>query len=248
MLVLGACRRITVSNVKLLGFVSSSDGCDIVGSQQIRVQNCFFRNGDDCVVLKSLDLRGHDSAVALDHTQNVEDIEVVGCAFMSNRGGQAMEIGHELRCDYVRNVRFHDCDVLAVRDFGSAFGIHNADHATVQDILYEDIRVEHHYDKLVDFRIVRTRWSRDKQRGQVRNVTLRGISAAISEYNPGYTVSIIGGFDAKHTIENVHFENFCLTPTLYEADFAGFDNTPRKVLAPDDIDLYVRHASNITFA
>ena len=247
MLVLGACRRTTVRNVKLLGEVASSDGVDIVGSQQIRVENCFFRNGDDCVVLKSLDLQPHDATARLDYTRNVEDIEVVGCAFMSNRGGQAMEIGHELRCDHVRRVRFHDCDVLAVRQYGAPFGIHNADHAMVQGITWENIRVEHYYDKLVDFRIVHTRWSRDQVRGQVRNVTLRNIQVTVSEYNPGYTISVIGGFSPEHTIEDVKFEQFHLAPTLYESKFSSFENKARFAAGPDDIDLYLRYASNVTF-
>jgi len=84
---------------------------------------------------------------------------------MAYVGGQAMEIGHELRTASVRDIRFRDCDVLAVHGHGGVFGIHNADRATVSDVLYENIRVEHHYEKLVDFRIVKSRWSKDDQRG-----------------------------------------------------------------------------------
>lgn len=69
------------------------------------------------------------------------------------------------------------------------------------------IRIEHHYEKLVDFRIVKSRWSKDAERGQIRNVTLRNIEVAISVFNPGYSCSLIGGFDAQHTVEHVLFDS-----------------------------------------
>ena len=234
MLVLGACENVTVRGIKQLGEVSSSDGVDIVGSRHIRVQDCFCRNGDDCIAIKSLDLRSHGSGATLDYSQDVDDVEVSGCAFLSYRGGQALEIGHELRTASVRNVRFVDCDILAVNQYGAAFSIHNADRAIISDVLFEGIRVEHHYDKLLDFRIVESRWSKDKERGQIRDVTLRNIDVTISIYNPGYTCSVIGGPDAGHTVERVRFENFRL------------NGKPAR--NADDMDLYCKHASEITFA
>jgi polygalacturonase len=233
MVVLGACQDVVVRNLRELGAVGGTDGVDIVGSKRIRVENCFCRNGDDCIVVKSLDLRPHGRDATVDYSGDVEDIEVSGCAMMAYVGGQAMEIGHELRTASVRNIRFRDCDVLAVHGHGGVFGIHNADRATVSDVLYENIRVEHHYEKLVDFRIVKSRWSKDEQRGQIRNVTLRNIGVALSVFNPGYTCSVIGGRDARHTIQHVRFEDFRL------------DGKP--VTSPDEMDLYCKQASDITF-
>jgi hypothetical protein len=234
MFVLGACQNITVSNVKELGHVSGGDGLDIVGSSHILVENCFFRNGDDCIVLKSLDLREHKQDATLNFTFDVEDIEVACCSFMTALGGQIFEIGHELRASNVRNVHFHDCDILEVHDYGAPFGIHNADHAIISDVLYENIRVEHHYNKLIEFRIFESRWSKDKQRGQVRNITLRNIDVTVSIYNPGYTVSVIGGCDANHTIDHVTFDNFRM------------NGKPAK--SADDIFLFTNdHTSDITF-
>ena len=233
MVVLGACQDVVVRNLRELGAVGGTDGVDIVGSKRIRVENCFCRNGDDCIVVKSLDLRPHGREATLDYSADVEDIEVSGCALMAYIGGQAMEIGHELRTGSVRNIRFRDCDVLAVHGHGGVFGIHNADRATVSDVLYENIRVEHHYEKLVDFRIVKSRWSKDEERGQIRNITLRNIDVAISEFNPGYSCSLIGGFDVLHTVENVSFENF--------------RKAGKQVTCADFLDLYIKQATNITF-
>lgn len=233
MIMLGACENVTVSNVRTLGTVGGTDGIDIVGSRRIRIENCFCRNGDDCIAIKSLDLRKHGRDANIDYSGDVEDVQVRGCALMAYIGGQAMEIGHELRTASVRNIRFLDCDVLAVHGHGGVFGIHNGDRATVSDVRYENIRVEHHYEKLVDFRIIKSRWSKDEERGQIRNVTLRNIDVALSVYNPGYSCSLIGGFDPQHTIEQVRFENFRVGGRLVDG--------------PDLMDLYCKQTHDITF-
>jgi hypothetical protein len=231
-IVLGICRNITVRNIKELGSVGSTDGTDIVGSKEILVENCFFRNGDDCIAIKSLDLRSHESAT-LDFSSNVKDVEIKGCSFLSYIGGQALEIGHELRTDSITNIRFIDCDILGVHGFGGVFGIHNSDHATVSNVLYENIRVEHHYDKLIDIRIIKSRWSVDSERGQIQNIIFRNIDVAISEYNPGYSMSVIGGYDNGHLVQNVLFENIKLNG--------------KKIGSADELDLYCKQVKNVFF-
>ncbi|MFZ4508319.1 MAG: glycosyl hydrolase family 28 protein [Fimbriimonas sp.] len=233
MLVFGDCEDVLVRGIKQIGTVISSDGIDIVGSRRAQVRDCFLRNGDDCVAIKSLDLRP-EAGVTMDFSREVSDIDVTGCVLFSYIGGNALEIGHELRTDHVRNIRFADCDILGVHQFGAAFSIHNADRATVENVLFENIRVEHHYDKLVDLRVVWSRWSRDRERGHIRNVTFRNIEVTELPYNAGYTTSLIGGMDAAHQVTGVHFENVTL---------GG-----RRAKNADDLWLYTKHAADVTFA
>jgi len=232
MIVLGISQNITVRNVKEIGTVGSTDGCDIVGSKKIRIENCIFRNGDDCIAIKSLDLRSHGSAT-IDFSSDVEDVEITGCTFVAYIGGTALEIGHELRTSSIRNIRFINCDILGVHGYGGVFGIHNADHATVSDVLFENIRVEHYYNKLIDLKVIKSMWGKDPQRGQLRNVIFRNIDVTQSIYNSGYSMSLIGGYDATHTAENILFENFRLNGT--------------KVTNADQLELYVKQAGNISF-
>jgi hypothetical protein len=233
MILLGASRYITVNNVKELGKTAGTDGVDICGSQHIKVHNCFFRNGDDGVVIKSINYNWRHNTQDKELVLDVEDIEVKGCALQSFLGGCPFEIGHELRCSNIKNIRFIDCDILGIHGFGAPFGIHNADRASISDVLYDNIRVEHHYDKLIDFRIIESRWGKDSIRGQARNIIFKNIDVTISVYNPGYSCSLIGGFDAKHTIENVTFENFKLNG--------------QRVTNPDQMTLFTKQAKNITF-
>jgi hypothetical protein len=231
-IVLGISQNITVRNVKEIGSVGSTDGCDIVGSKKIRIENCIFRNGDDCIAIKSLDLRSHGSAT-IDFTADVEDVEITGCTFFAFLGGMALEIGHELRTPFIQNIRFTNCDILGVHGYGGVFGIHNADRAVVNEVLFENIRVEHYYNKLIDLKVIKSMWGKDTERGQVRNVTFRNIDITQSIYNPGYSMSLIGGYDSTHTAENIVFDNFRLNGV--------------KVTNADQLELYVKQAKNIQF-
>jgi hypothetical protein len=121
-----------------------------------------------------------------------------------------MEIGHELSVDFVRGITFRDIDVLHCHGSGAVFSMHNYDRALVSDVLFENIRIEHCYDKLIDLRISSSRFSTDEERGCIRGVILRNIEWNRTPFNRGYTISLIGGWDEDHVIEDVLIENFLI--------------------------------------
>jgi len=235
MLLLGACAGATVRNLKQIGEVMSSDGIDVVGSSDVLIEDCFLHNNDDCVVIKAFNVGGNNlGATHLDCRENVENVLVRHCTFANWRGGNAMEIGHELSVDHVRNVTFRDIDVLHVHGQGAVFSLHNNDRALIRDVLFENIRIEHCFDKLIDFRISQSRFSSDAERGTMRNITLRNIEWHRSDYNTGYTTSLVGGWDAAHTIEDVTIENFRI------------NGTPVRHL--DELEICTRHCSGLRLA
>jgi hypothetical protein len=240
MLTLGGSRDVVVEGLCLIGVKTATDGIDIVGSRCVKVLNCLLVNGDDNIAIKAMDLKTQltdcmhgEEGVDGDWTGTVEDILVEGCVCYNDHGGTAMEIGYETRTDLIHRVVFRDMDVVAVHQFGSVFGIHAGDRARVEDILWENIRVEHHYDKLIDFRVVKSRWNLDEHRGHIRNVCLRDIHVDPSPFNEGYTVSLMGGYSRRHSVRNVRIENFRL---------GG-----RPVRTADDLALFTRHAEEVLF-
>jgi len=239
MLVLGASEDIAIKGIRQIAGDMSSDGIDIAGSRRVRITDCCLHNGDDNIAIKAIcNKSGQDDRVPLgfpdeDWDRTVEDVVVSGCMFYNTHGGSAMEIGYETITEHIRNIRFEDIDVLAVHQFGSVFGIHNGDRARVENIVWDDIRIEHHFDTLIDFRVLRSRWNIDAERGFIRNIQIRNINAMQSVHNPGYTVSIISGYDADHPVTGVTVENFVLGGKL--------------VRNADDLDLVTRHAHGIIF-
>ncbi len=230
--VLGDCEQVRIDNLKIVSGRSGSDGIDPVGSRQVTARGCYLITGDDCVAVKAHDARKNPQEARWNWAAPVRDVLIEGCTLLKNGSGSAMEIGHECRTDVMENITFRDCDVLAVHGLGNVFCINNGDRATIQNVLWEDIRVEHHYEHLVAFRIVDSRWSKDPRRGHVRGVTLRNLDVAISQYNGGYTHSLIGGYSAEHRIEDVLFENVRLNG--------------QAITSLDQLDLYERHTRNVT--
>ncbi|HEX8234780.1 MAG TPA: glycosyl hydrolase family 28 protein [Abditibacteriaceae bacterium] len=177
------CDRVHMRNLKQIGEVVSSDGIDVVGSQDVLIEGCFLRNNDDCIAVKPTNHSARHHSKYSDWRRDVRRVEVRGCVFLNARAGNVMEIGFELQADLISDITFRNIDVLCGHGEGGVFTIHNGDHATVSRILWEDIRVEHFYDKLIDFRILNSRWSGDDERGQIRDVHLRNIRVAKDIYN-----------------------------------------------------------------
>jgi hypothetical protein len=226
-----ACSGVRVRGVKILGSLLAADGVDLSGVSDAVVEDCFIRSDDDCVAVKSCEYSPHGKDPGL--CRDVAGVRVERCVLHSYGGGSAVEIGHELRCREVRDIAWRDLDILAVHDYGAALSIKNCDHALVRDVLYEDIRIEHFWYALIDFRIMRSRYAVTPDRGRIRDVTLRRISAIESIYNPGYTISHLGGWDADHGIDTVRFE---------ACTYGG-----RPIRSLDDFDCYAKHARGITF-
>ena len=230
MVVLAGCTNVKINNLKELGEVISSDGIDIVGSNNIIIENSIFRNNDDCIAVKYIELESQTDSKLL---KPIHDILVQNCIMFNSSAGNAMEIGHELRCTEVNDIVFKNIDIIRIDGYGAAFSIHAGDQAVVHNILYENIYVEHYYDKLIDFRVMCSRFNLSPERGKIENIRLKNIFVTQSIYNPGYSVSLIGGYDDNHAVNGIHFENFCLDG--------------KKVKSNNMLDLHTKNAFNITY-
>ena len=234
MISIGGCTRVAVRGVRQLSGEGGTDGVDVVGSRDVQITGCCLHNGDDNIAIKALTAGRIRECPTADWSTPVENISVSQCMFWNCCGGTAMEIGYETSTARMAKIRFTDIDILGNHQFGSVFGIHNGDRALVEDVRWENIRVEHHYDKLVDFRTLNSRWNYDTERGHIRNVTLKHIRVNQSIFNSGYTVSVIAGYDAAHPVEQVCFDDFQINN--------------RHITNADQLDLVTRNATGITFA
>ena len=231
MITLGACDRVQVRHVKQIGECVTSDGIDVAGSRDVTIEDCFLTNNDDCIAIKALDSRTPPTRrVARDWRRDVANVVARRCTLLNRGAGNTMEIGFELRTDEVRDIVFEDIDVIGAHVYAAIFSIHNGDRATVRRVRYENIRVEHYFSKLVDFRILNSRYSRDAERGQIRDVLFKNVRAIANTFN---TPSLIGGWDADHTVTGVTFEDFQIGD--------------RRVQHADDLQLFTRHAHDIQF-
>jgi len=230
-----ACNNVNISNIKIVSWAFGSDGIDLVATSHVSIKDCFLRCNDDCIVVKCWG--GTEKyPQSAGKGANVTDIKVSNTVFWNMAWGNAIDIGFELRCDKISNLTFKDCDVVHV-DRGAVFSIHNGDYATVQDILYEDIRVEDAMHKLIDVAIFLSQYSLDRPEESAEERKIRykqgvwdGVLKVYAgeeetyEKNRGYIknitfrnisvtdgqfpYSVISGYDSKkHKVENVLIEN-----------------------------------------
>ena len=229
-LVLGCCDNVHIDNIKLIGWVVCSDGIDVVGSHNVLIENCFLRCNDDCVVVKSVSYHDTENDSQTDWRRNVNNIVVQKSVMYNDKAGNVMEIGFETQADKIENIIFRDIDVIGAHGEGGVFTIHNGDRAVISNIVYEDIRVEHYYDKLVDIRIMFSRYSKDMERGKVKNIHFKNIQTVEDRFN---CISFAGGFDSEHNIEGITFENFRIGD--------------KKINSEDDLNMYCKYAKDIKF-
>ena len=206
-------KHITYNNLKIVSDNDWDDGIDIVGSQHVLVNNCFIRTKDDCIAVKS----GVNYFTKFNSSFNVDDVVVQNSVMWNGVWGNALEIGFETRSDTIKNVTFKNCDLIHVEGPEGTFTIHNGDRAVVKNVLYEDIRVEDSQGWLIDFRILYSRYSKDKQRGKIENVKFKNITVE-GEIFP---YSQILGFDENHGIKDVAIENMMIQGVKVNSIYNG---------------------------
>jgi hypothetical protein len=82
-------------------------------------------------------------------------------------------------------------------------GIFNGDHATVSDVLFDDIRVEN-CERLISLIVEKGFFNQSKERGRIENIRFRNIRSAVKNDVHLY------GFDAEHAVRNVTFADLHL--------------------------------------
>jgi len=197
---------VTIFNVKVIGWRDNDDGVDIVGCRNLSIESCFLRTKDDCIAVKASPGYFEEGESGL---RNVEDISVIDTVLWNAEWGNAMEIGFELQTKKISGVLFKNCDIIHV-ERGGTFTIHNGDFARVENIRFEDIRVEDSRDKLIELRVGLSIYSAD-------------CPWEFARKNPDRKRSPLGqwleiGPDTEHKyadgrghIKNVRFKNIAVT-------------------------------------
>lgn len=181
--------RVTVQNVKVLGYRANSDGIDVCNSRDITIDGCFLRTLDDLIVVKS------------DRGQGEVRRVVAKRCVLWNEVAHALSVGAELRED-VTDVRFIDCDVIHDKGREWSLRVYHCDAAVVRDVRFEDIRIEESR-KLISLWIGKAIWSRDEERGHIQGVIFRNIRATAAA-PPRVELR---GFDAGHLVDGVTFQD-----------------------------------------
>ena len=259
-IVLSDCRDLEINNVKEVNWKNGSDGIDLVSSSHIRIENCFLKNNDDCIVIKSFTPDHKYPVSPADRGSDVTDITVDHCTLWNMPWGNALEIGFELRCDSISHITFKNINIIHV-ERGAAISIHNGDFAIVNDISYDHITIENADQKLIDLAIILSQYSMDRpETGEERKDRyMDGAWDGVLKVYPGeekkyetnrgfinhitfsdirvlegpFPFSILNGYDSIHSINDIDFNN------LYILN--------QKIINPGSGHFFLKNTDNIHF-
>jgi hypothetical protein len=153
------------------------------------IRDIFSRINDDCIAVKS-------------HGDDVRDVTVSDSLLWSDRA-VGLQIGHETISSNIFHITFRNIDILEQRNryIGHyAMGIFNGDHATVSDVLFEDIRVEN-CERLISLIVEKGFFNQLDRRGRIENIRFRNIRSATTCDLHLY------GFDEQSAVRHITFEN-----------------------------------------
>ncbi|HEX2998622.1 MAG TPA: hypothetical protein VHR86_00005, partial [Armatimonadota bacterium] len=129
------------------------------------------------------------------------------------------------------NIRWDNIDIIHSYS-NAAISMHNSGHAVVEDVVYNNIRIEDldpafgHTDiakgpRLFDFWIGKSRYTKDGGQGKIRNITFKNIS--VSTVGGAMPESRFTGFDAAHNIDGIAFLNVRVNnQVLRDAEMGNF--------------------------
>jgi hypothetical protein len=222
------CRNSSYRNVKVFSFegIYGLDGINPVSSKNFTIDDCFMRCRDDCVAIKSPD-----------YNLSVDSVYVTNCVMVGWSCSDGVTLGFELNGGPVQNVVVKNCDILYARGGGrtgghSGFSIVCDGPAIVQNILFEDIRVEEQVEfKNLEFIVTPGTYYGDDPPGYIRDIMMRNIS-----WENATKPFILSGFSAENMVENITFENCTVGDkvirAISDADFRINEFTRNIVFLP----------------
>ena len=95
------CEDVAVDSIRVIADqrIINSDGIDFDGCRRVRVAHCYFKTGDDCLIMRAMREKGHDEKIVC------EDVVVNDCEL--NSACQTIRIGCPSD-DTIRNVVFRN--------------------------------------------------------------------------------------------------------------------------------------------
>ena len=177
-------------------YVANTDGIDIVGCQDVKIEHCFIVTGDDGIVVKA-----HSN-------EDVNNVSVKSCKIMSLANN--FKIGTETS-KKVENITVEDCDFFMAGLVGgySGLAIESADGSNISKVSVSQIRMNGVSSPLLIWlgnRLEKKNGSDGKSVGSISDIDISDVYCDNVELP-----SAIVGVKVKqetYCVENVNLKNF----------------------------------------
>ncbi len=212
----GASSNITISDIKSFSCNGWSDGIDLMSCSDVKIDNVFMRNSDDCIAIYAHrwdfygDVRNYHVSNSVLWADVAHPINI-GLHGNTENGGERIE-----------NLRFQNIDILEHDeddpDYQGCIAITDGDHNLVKDIVFEDIRIDDFQEgQLFNLRVVNNaKYNTGPGKG-IENVLFKNISYT----GPNFRGSVISGLQEAGAIRNIRFENLRINGKLINDAASG---------------------------
>ncbi|MDE6403495.1 MAG: glycoside hydrolase family 28 protein, partial [Muribaculaceae bacterium] len=180
-----------------------SDGIDLMCCKNVKIDNIFMRNSDDCIAIYNHRWHWYGG------TDNVSVTNAVLWADIAhpiNIGGHGDDTNPD--GEVVEHVNFKDIDILEQDEddppYRGCMAIVVGDNNIARNITFENVRVESIQEGMLFNLCVMFNEKYNKTPGgAIYNILFKNISYT----GYGESTSVIKGYDTKHSIHNVTFDN-----------------------------------------
>jgi polygalacturonase len=201
----GQTEGLKINNLKSFSNKGWSDGIDLMSCSEVTINDIFMRNSDDCIAIYTHrwdyygDVRNYKISNAILWADIAHPINI------GLHGDTSKE------SNIIENLHFSNVDILEQdeddRDYQGCMAFSVSDHNIVQNITFENIRVESIQEgQLFNMRVLYNPKYSSGPGKKIKDVTFRNIFYTGEGENP----STIEGFSEEYNVENVVFDNIVI--------------------------------------
>lgn len=212
----GGSDQLTIRNLKSFSANPWSDGLDFMSCSDVKVDDVFLRNSDDCIAVYGHRWEFYGDAKNYSVTNALLWADVAHTINIGVHGNTEKE------GDVIENLLFKNIEVLELdEDDPSAEGcmaIQVADKNLVRNVRFEDVRIDDFQEgKLLQLVVAFYQKYNTAPGRRIENIHFKNITYNGLNQSP----SIINGLDKGHLVEGVTFENLRINGKLITSAEAG---------------------------
>lgn len=214
-------KGVTIDNIKTVSPEwASTDGIDIINSQDVTVTDCFLRATDDTITIKGRP----EGFEEIGEQPSNENIKVKSC-ILWNECNNAMVVGEETQAKYYKNISFEDIDVIYSYDDiyyheslydRAAISIISINGADMENITWDNIRVNE-CERLICLSFIdegyKTKIDESESQvliGNMKNVTIKNVTSNSTSKGLYANQIYLRGWDKDKKIINLNLENIVI--------------------------------------
>jgi hypothetical protein len=197
----GGSDSVTIRNVKVMSYYGWGDGMNVIASNNVLIDSVFNRNSDDCTTVYGSRMNFKGGCKNITFQNSVLWADVAHPILIGTHGSTPEP-------EILTDITYRNIDILdhneGQMDYQGCFAINAGDSNLIQNVRFENIRVEDfRKGQLLNIRVFyNKKYCTSPGRG-VQNILFKDITYQGKNAEP----SIIAGYDKERMVKNIVFEN-----------------------------------------